>query len=105
MRSPRASVAALAVAAIGLLGACTSQPGPKTVVEDWVDGMLTEGEITQTEHDCLMGKLDAYSDADLEAIGKANVDVDFAGATEVPSGASPEFEAYVNDLGECFDEA
>ncbi len=97
----------LAIAAIGLLGACTSQPGPKTVARDYVDGMLSADppEITQAEHDCLIDKLNAYSDAELEAIGEGNVDVAFAGATEVPAGATPEFEAYVADLGECFDEA
>ena len=105
MKARRASVAALAAAAIGLLGACTSQPGPKTVAMDYVDGMFTEGDITQSERDCMLEKLDAYSDADLEQLGEANVDVNFAGAETVPANATPELKAFVDDLNECVDSA
>jgi hypothetical protein len=87
----RLRVVGVAVVAVLGLSACNSDPGNRRVAEDIVDTALIEGLITQRVRDCLFDKLEAYSDADYEAITEAATD---AG----PGTALDLFEA---DLAEC----
>ena len=48
----------------------------------------------------MLDKLDGYSSDELEAIGEANVNVDFDQPDAVET-ATPEFQEFVDDLNEC----
>jgi len=77
MRRRRTTLAAGAVASIALLGACTSQPSPKAVVKDVIESITVPGggPLPQAQHDCMLEVVDGMSSDELEAIGKANIDV------------------------------
>jgi hypothetical protein len=97
----RSSVAALAVAAVGLLGACTSQPSARAVAEDVVEALNEEGELTNEQRDCLLEKIDGYTDEQLAAIGSPeNQAINYTQPSAVEQ-ASPEFQEYVENLSEC----
>jgi hypothetical protein len=88
------------VAASALLGltACTSTPSAKTVAQDYIESI----DLEPDQESCMLDRLDGYTNDQLEAIGEANVNVDFnqPAATAVES-ATPEFQAFVDDLQEC----
>jgi hypothetical protein len=93
---------AAVVAAAVLLGltACTSTPSAKAVAEDFVESI--DG-LTDAQRECMLEKLDTdYTNEELEAIGEANLNVDFdqPAATAVET-ATTEFQAFVADLQEC----
>jgi hypothetical protein len=96
-RALRPATAAVVIAALFGLGACTSTPSAKAVAQDFVESI--EG-LTTAERQCMLGKLDTYSDDQLEAIGDENVDVDFDQPDAVQN-ASEDFQAFVDDLAEC----
>jgi hypothetical protein len=89
---------AAVVGAAVLLGltACTSTPSAKAVAQDYVESIDLEPE----QETCMLERLDNYTNDQLEAIGEANVSVDFdqPGAVE---DATPEFQQFVADLREC----
>ncbi len=91
---------AAVVAAAVLLGltACTSTPSAKAVAQDYVESIGLEPE----QETCMLERLDGYTNDQLEAIGEANVNVDFdqPPATAVET-ATTEFQAFVADLQEC----
>ena len=94
----RSSVVA-AVAVLGL-AACTSNPGPKTVAQDVVDGLTEDGSVTATEQECLQQKIDAYSNADLEAIATGNENLDYGPNFDLETATQP-FQDFVANLEEC----
>jgi hypothetical protein len=94
----RSSVVA-AVAVLGL-AACTSNPGPKTVAQDVVDGLTEEGEVTAGEQDCLQQKIDAYSNEELEAIAAGNENLDYGPNFDISTATQP-FQEFVANLEEC----
>jgi hypothetical protein len=88
-------VAVVAAVLVGLT-ACTSTPSAKAVAEDFIESI----DLDPDQESCMLERLDGYTNDQLEAIGEANVSVDFddAGAVE---DATPEFQAFVDDLQEC----
>jgi hypothetical protein len=90
--------AVVAIAAVLGFGACTSQPSAKAVAQDYVESI--EG-LTDAERQCMLDKLDNdYTSDQLEAIGDANLNVDFDQANAVASG-TPELQQFVDDLNSC----
>jgi hypothetical protein len=90
--------AAVLVTAVFALGACTSTPSAKTVAQDFVESI--DG-LTDAQRECMLEKLDNdYTSDELEAIGEANETVDFDSPDAVEN-ATPEFQAFVDDLGKC----
>ena len=88
-----------AVAVLGL-AACTSNPGPKTVAQDVVDGLYGEERLTAEQQQCLQLKLDGYTTDELDAIAAGNENLDYslpdAGAIETGTPAFQEFVASFN---------
>jgi len=90
--------AAVLVAALFALGACTSTPSAKAVAQDFIESI--DG-LTDAQRECMLEKLDNdYTSDELETIGEANVTVDFDSPDAVEN-ATPEFQAFVADLQEC----
>jgi hypothetical protein len=92
-RLRRTTLAAVAVASIGLLGACTSQPSAKAVAKDVVQSL----GLPQRDQDCMLDVIDTMSSDELEALGKANVEQTI---TDAESG-TPEMQAFIADLADC----
>jgi hypothetical protein len=92
-RLRRTTLAAAAVASIGLLGACTGQPSAKAVVKDVVQSL----GLPQSEQDCMLEVIDAMSSDELENLGEANVE---QAITDAESG-TPEMQAFIADLSDC----
>jgi hypothetical protein len=93
----RPAVLAVAVAALLGLAACTSNPSPKAVAQDYVESIP---DLTDAQRQCMLDKLDGYSNDTLTSIGEANLNVNFDSPDAVES-ASPEFQEFVADLQEC----
>ena len=96
MKFARPAVAAVAVVTVLGLGACSSTPSAKAVAEDYVESI----DLTDQQEQCMLDKLDGYSSDELEAIGEANINVDFDRPDAVET-ATPEFQEFVSDLNEC----
>jgi len=96
----RSSVVA-AVAVLGL-AACTSNPGPKTVAQDVVDGLTEEGDVTATQQECLQQKVDGYSNDQLDAIATGNENLDYGPNFDLETATQP-FQDFVADLATCMD--
>jgi hypothetical protein len=92
----RPTVAVALVALLGL-GACSSTPSAKAVAEDYVESI--DG-LTDEQRQCMLEKLDGYSSDELEAIGEANVNVDFDQPDAVET-ATAEFQEFVENLNTC----
>ena len=94
-----AGPAVVAIAAVLGFGACTSQPSAKAVAQDYVESIP---DLTETERQCMLDALDEYTSDELEAIGDANLNVNWnqPSATAVASG-TPELQKFVDDLGAC----
>jgi hypothetical protein len=99
-RPRRVAVAAIAaLAATGLLGACTSNPSTKAVAKDIVQSITVPGgdPLPQAQQDCMMDVLDEMSSDQLDNLGEEN-----EGATVGPeSGGDEEMRAFVDRLQEC----
>ena len=93
----RSATVAVAIVALLGLGACTSTPSAKAVAEDYVESL--DG-LDPAERECMLEKLDGYSNDELEAIGEANLNVDFDQPDAVET-ATPEFQAFVENLNTC----
>jgi hypothetical protein len=87
----------VAVAALLGLGACSSTPSAKAVAEDYIESIP---DLTDAERQCMLAKLDNYSNDTLTSIGDANLNVDFDQPDAVET-ATPEFQAFVEDLNTC----
>ena len=96
----RSSVVA-AVAVLGL-AACTSNPGPKTVAQDVVDGLTEEGDVTATQQECLQEKVDGYSNDQLNAIAAGNENLDYGPNFDIETATQP-FQDFVADLNTCME--
>jgi hypothetical protein len=91
-----ARTAVVALVAVLGFGACTSQPSPKAVAQDYIESIGLEPDQEQ----CMLEKLDNYDSETLTSIGDANLNVDFDQPDAVESG-TPEFQAFVEDLNSC----
>lgn len=92
-RLRRTTLAAAAMASIGLLGACTGQPSPKAVAKDVVQSL----GLPQSEQDCMLDVIDEMSGEQLEALGEANVG---QAITDAESG-TPEMQAFIAGIADC----
>ncbi len=95
-RLRRTTLAALAVASIGLLGACTSSPSAKTVAKDMVESLP---DLSESERTCMIEQIDLMTKDEVEQLGEANVD---EAITDADSG-TPEMQAFIADLSDCRD--
>jgi len=96
----RPAVAAVtALAAIGLLGACQSQPSAKAVAKDAVQSITVPGgsALPQAQQDCMLGVIDDMSESEIEQLGEANVDVTIGPET----GGNPAMREFVDRLQAC----
>ena len=93
--APRSVRRAVAIAAVGALGltACLSQPSAKRVAEDLVRTLAPNEEVEQ----CMLDKLDEYSQDELSTIGREYNEGDLQEQAEA-GAALEEFEA---DLASC----
>ena len=96
-RTSRSVAVAVAVAALLGLGACSSNPSAKAVAEDYIESIKG---LTEEQRQCMLAKLDKYSNETLTSIGDANVNVDFNQPDAVET-ATPAFQAFVENLNEC----
>lgn len=79
-----------------LLPACTaSKPSARRVAEDIIGSV--EG-LTEAQRECMVGRLDGYSDEELDVIGEENQNVDFSAENPDASEGWQKFEA---DLAAC----
>ena len=98
-RPSRLATAALALALVAGVTACTSKPSAKAVAVDIVESI--DG-LAPAQRQCLLDKLDGYSTDELEALGNANLDVDFDQPDAVGHGTE-DFQKFVADLATCTD--
>ncbi|MGH9272360.1 MAG: hypothetical protein ACRDZ2_13920 [Ilumatobacteraceae bacterium] len=82
------------MAAVGVLGACASNPGARTVAEDMIDALP---DLTDDQRACMRRELDATTNEDIEAIAQAGAGVDF-GATDAVERTGEPFQAFVERL-------
>src|SRR5918993_4601253 len=94
MRLRRTPLAAVAVASIGLLGACTSQPSPKAVVKDVIESLP---DLSDAERTCMLEVVDAMSGDELEQIGDDNLDV----AISSSNTGDEAMTAFIDRLSDC----
>ena len=94
MRLRRTTLAAVAVASIGLLGACTSQPSPKAVVKDVIESLP---DLSDAERTCMLEVVDAMSSDELEQIGDDNLDV----AISSSNTGDEAMTAFIDRLSDC----
>jgi hypothetical protein len=90
--------AALALVAVLGVAACSSTPSAKAVAEDYIESIPN---LTDGQRQCMLEKLDTYSDETLTSIGDANLDVDFDDQSAAATQTTPEFREFVDDLAEC----
>lgn len=93
MTHRRLSLAALAVGAVGLLGACTSQPSAKAVAKDVVESI----GLPEEQQACMLEVIDNMSEAELKELGEDNVDQAIQGVED----GTPELQAFMAELARC----
>jgi hypothetical protein len=95
----RLLLAAAAVAAVGGLGACTSQPSAKAVAKDIVVSItLPNGEhLPQSQQDCMLDVIDKMSSDEIDKLGAENINATITSA----GGGTPEMQAFIAKLQAC----
>ncbi|MBC49222.1 MAG: hypothetical protein CMF24_05800 [Ilumatobacter sp.] len=89
-RSPGRYLAALAVAVLGL-SACNSDPGSKRVAEDIIKTAVVQGDLTEAQGNCMLDRVEAYSQGELDDITKSAGD----------AGPGTAIELFEADLAAC----
>jgi hypothetical protein len=100
VNSARLTVAALAVAATGLLGSCTSQPSVKAVAKDVVQSITVPGtgeNLPQAQQDCMLKVIDGMTNDELKKLGADNLDATITSS----GGGDPAMQAFIDDLQRC----
>jgi hypothetical protein len=92
-RARRLTLAALTVAAVGVLGACTSTPSAKAVAKDVVQSI----GLPADQQECMLGVIDSMSESEIEDLGEANV----GQAIEGVDDGTPELQAFMAELADC----
>ena len=82
-----------------LLGACTSQPSKKAVVNDAIQSIDRPGGSTlpQAQQDCMLEIVDGMSNDELEQLGEANVDESISWT----SHGDAAMQAFIDELEAC----
>jgi len=87
------------VAVLGL-GACTGNPSNKAVTRDMIESLEETGGVDAAAKECMLEKVDAMSNDELDAIG--STDEDFASSDpSALENTSPEMRAFIADLQSC----
>jgi len=90
---------ALAALAVLGVGACTSEPGPRTVAREIVQTLDVDDDVKA----CMTERLDTYSDDALEAIGDEAENADFSSRNPDDEGITSELRDFIADLCSCVD--
>jgi hypothetical protein len=95
----RLAVAALAVTATGLLGACTSQPSTKAVAKDVVQSITVPGgqHLPQTQQDCMLKVIEGKTNDELKKLGADNLNATITSS----GGGDPAMQAFIKELQRC----
>ena len=94
-RSPSGALTAAAVVALGL-GACTSQPSVRSVVNDSIETLETTPQATK---DCMLDVVEGYTDEQSEQMSSDNPG--FNSANPDLRNATPEFQEFHAALDDC----
>ncbi len=94
MKLRRSISGSLVLGALLVGGACTSQPGAKAVTLDVIESLETVSDEAKA---CMTEIVEAMSNDELKAIGKT--DEDFLSTR--PDDASPEMQAFIDELAAC----
>jgi hypothetical protein len=92
----RGRVIAVAVVAVAALGACSGAPNAKAVAIDMVKSL----DLPPERRDCMIGKLENYTADELDALGDANLTIDFNAEDPVAQG-DESYQQFVADLESC----
>jgi hypothetical protein len=100
VKSARVAIAAVAVAATGLLGACTSQPSIKAQAKDVVQSLTvpsTGQRLPQGEQDCMIAVIDKKTEDQLKRLGAENLNATINSS----GGGNAEMQAFIDDMQRC----
>ena len=100
MKPSRQTISTLvAAASIVLLGACTSNPSNKAVVNDAIQSITVPGGSTlpQAQQDCMLEYVDSLSSDELEQLGESNVDESIT----LESHGDEAMQAFIDELEAC----
>ena len=81
----------MALAALLGLTACSSDPSARRVAQDLIETAFEEGDLSESERDCMLERLDAYSDGELE---------DITNSADVAGPGTP-IDMFESDLAGC----
>jgi hypothetical protein len=93
MRLRRTTLAAAAVASMGLLGACTSQPSEKAVMKDVIESI----DLPEAQQACMLEIVDGMSSDEIEQLGQDNEDVPISSSDT----GDAEMTALIDSFEEC----
>jgi hypothetical protein len=95
-RRRRAAAACLGAVALVSLSACSSRPGNRRVVSDVIESL----QLPQEQEDCMLTKLDTYTDDELDQIADDNENWDPAEGSTMEE-ASEGMRLFIADFEEC----
>jgi hypothetical protein len=96
----RPVVAAIALAATGLLGACTSQPSVKAVAKDVVQSITVPGSgehLPEAQQECMLKVIDDMTNDELDKLGAENLNATITSS----GGGNAEMQAFIDKLQRC----
>jgi hypothetical protein len=96
----RPVVAAIALAATGLLGACTSQPSVKAVAKDVVQSITVPGtgeRLPQAQQQCMLDVIDKMTNDELNKLGADNLNATITSS----GGGNAAMQAFIAKLQGC----
>ncbi len=98
MKRPRLA-AAVALAATGLLGACTSNPSTKAVAKDIVQSITVPSgdRLPQAQQDCMIAVIDKMSEDQLKKLGADNINATITSS----GGGDADMQAFIDKLQAC----
>jgi hypothetical protein len=99
-RPRRVAAACLGVLALVTLSACSSRPGNRRVVSDVIESL----QLPPAQEQCMLDKLDGYTDDELNEIADNNENWDPAGAGSTLDEASEGMRAFIADFEQCTSE-
>ena len=94
--------ACLVVVTLGALSACSSTPSNRRVVSDVIESLAAPDitVIDETQEECMLERLELYTDDELDAIAEENETWDPAGGSTLEE-ASPAMRKFIADFEEC----
>jgi hypothetical protein len=94
-----ARLAVVALAAAGLLGACTSQPSAKAVAKDVVQSITVPGgqRLPEAQQECMLKVIDKMSTDQIKQLGADNLNATITSS----GGGDPAMQAFIKELQRC----